>query len=286
MSLLAKMKGGAPAPPSSSVAGALPAPLRQSSIKTYLKCPRQYWYTTVQGMRTPQGAAAAAGTAMHSVAEHFDRRRITQGAGVPTRGEVDEMAQNMTRDLLNTQEVKFTEKIPTRDDVMQRARMFSRAWVDLVAPHINPAEVELRFDTEIAGIPVQGTIDVVDVHGHIHDYKTTGRRPNRDEVLGSPQVDMYLGARAAQGFTNVGMSFRYLVWSGQTKTRPEPVVSAVDIAVVGDRAERAPAMAEELVHDVAGLIASGYFPRKTEGWHCSQKACDFYDRCMSGKDRP
>ena len=43
--------------------------LRASSIRTYLRCPRQFWYVYVQGLRVPPGAAATAGTAMHRAAE-------------------------------------------------------------------------------------------------------------------------------------------------------------------------------------------------------------------------
>jgi len=54
-------------------------------------------------------------------------------------------------------------------------------YMDEVAPRIEPAAVETRVEGDIAGVRVQGWIDLLDVHGRIIDIKTSARRPSAIE---------------------------------------------------------------------------------------------------------
>jgi hypothetical protein len=47
-----------------------------------------------------------------------------------------------------------------------------------VAPSIHPRAVEAEVSGEIAGVKVTGRVDVLDVEGRIHDFKSSGRTPN------------------------------------------------------------------------------------------------------------
>jgi hypothetical protein len=51
-------------------------------------------------------------------------------------------------------------------------------YLDRVAPWIEPVGVELHVVGEIAGVRVQGWVDLLDVSGRIIDIKTSARKPN------------------------------------------------------------------------------------------------------------
>ena len=51
-------------------------------------------------------------------------------------------------------------------------------YMDQVAPMIQPAAVELDVQGMIAGVPVRGRIDLMDVEGRLVDIKTASRRPS------------------------------------------------------------------------------------------------------------
>jgi len=51
-------------------------------------------------------------------------------------------------------------------------------YMDEAAPLIEPAAVEMRVEGEIAGIRVQGWVDLLDTDGRIIDIKTAARRPS------------------------------------------------------------------------------------------------------------
>jgi len=64
-------------------------------------------------------------------------------------------------------------------------------YMDEVAPTIDPAAVEMRVEGEIAGVQVQGWVDLLDVSGRIIDIKTAARRPSAIEPDYRFQVATY-----------------------------------------------------------------------------------------------
>lgn len=254
--------------------------LRASSIRMFFRCPRQFWYVHVKGERMPTGAAAAAGTGMHRAAEQALIRRM-QGHGT-TADEAAEIARDEVQRVASKDEVDFgADGI---GPVTDRSVLLARKWTEHYLPAFKhaPLAVEETFYTQLGGVTVKGTIDVVEHDGHLTDWKTSGKLPSPNDVAANPQSEIYLASRER----NVGMSFRYLVYRTPTKRRTEPEVDVKDFAIVGSDAQRAPRLAEATVREVARALNADHFPRKREGWHCSIERCPFYARCMSGKDRP
>jgi hypothetical protein len=64
-------------------------------------------------------------------------------------------------------------------------------YLDEVAPLIEPAAVELRVEGEIAGVSVQGWVDLLDLSGRIIDIKTSARKPGYLEPEYRFQVATY-----------------------------------------------------------------------------------------------
>ena len=64
-------------------------------------------------------------------------------------------------------------------------------YMELQAPLIQPAAVEMRVEGRIGGIRVQGWIDLIDIDGQIIDIKTAARRPSAINVDHRFQIATY-----------------------------------------------------------------------------------------------
>src|SRR5208283_3864332 len=71
----------------------------------------------------------------------------------------------------------FREDESPRDLAKLGERLIAK-YMDELAPSIEPAAVEMDVQGEIAGVPVRGRIDLLDVEGRIVDFKTASRRPS------------------------------------------------------------------------------------------------------------
>ena len=151
-----------------------------------------------------------------------------------------------------------------------RAVRISRAWATEAAPMVMPQAVEQTFDVALSGIPVTGRMDVVTATTVV-DWKTSGKSPNPDDVLKAIQTSIY--ARA----TGKPLSFIYLV--NQVKA-----VKVKPIDIGQRQADEIARLAESTVGDVAEGMALGVWPRNRNGWHCSERWCGYYERCMAGRD--
>ena len=263
-------EGGAPAgAPSLSASGAvipgLVEHLSASSVGTYLRCPRRWWFKYVAKQPEGRDGGLIAGSAMHEVAEHVLTLRM-QGFDLLSPTEAEDLARGYVESM-------SAEAGLAREDIdfaSDRSARQTRVWATEVAPGIVPVAVEAKFDTTIEGIRVIGRLDLVDSDGICHDWKTKSRKPTEDEHMRSVQSEIY--ARVHGG----PIGYTYLI--DRPKLGTAEVVRRV-IQNEGDlRALRE--MADESVSDVARSIRSGAFPRRRDHHMCSQKWCPHFTECQ------
>jgi CRISPR/Cas system-associated exonuclease Cas4 (RecB family) len=256
--------------------------LSASSIAQYLRCPRQWWYVRVLGIKAPPDGGLISGSALHSAAEHGMRQKLATSLD-PNASEVADVARDNARKRIDEAQELVEETGPwphleeegmKPDSVVDKAARSAEAWAKEAAPNVEPVGVEEEFDAELGGVRVIGRLDVVEPNEGVRDWKTAGRTPSMADVAGQVATEVYATAKRGP------LTYTYLV---DTKTRGVEVVhvpiSPRDLAV-------ARALAPSTVSEVARAIAAGAFPRNRHGWHCSRRWCAFFDRCMSGRDRP
>lgn len=176
-----------------------------SQLKQYERCPHSWYLARVLKSWSRPAAWLPQGSAVHTVAEHIERRKL---AADP----LDlEQAQDLFRSEYANEVAKYTEVTPNFEywfksgpyggavDVERRYEIglgqvekFMR-WdeahpeeVIWVAPDGTPG-IELAFEIELDGIPVRGYIDAIVVAENgdliVRDYKT-GNSPGDDFQLG------------------------------------------------------------------------------------------------------
>lgn len=245
--------------------------LSASSINMYLRCPRQWWYRYVLDLRIPPDGGLVVGKGVHTAAEEGMKGKMISGEDPEPEASATLAAEAVAAECA-TGEVRYEEG-QTTGQLVDKASRIASAWAEKAAPKSDPGEVEATFEKQIAGVKVIGRLDVVDKDGLVRDWKTSGRKPVADDVVSSVQTEIYSHVR------DRGLIYHYLV-DGKTG------VAAHDVAVTGNTSARAARLAVATVSEVAHGISAEVFPRKRDGWHCSKRWCGYFERCMSGKDRP
>lgn len=239
-----------------------------SSIGMYQRCPRQWAYRYVLGLKVPPDGGLITGLGVHRAAEVGMLHKRDTGENPDPEMTATAAAEYVTEQVA-TGEVKLNDD-EHAGAITDKAARVSTAWATDAAPHVVPVEVEQQFDLEVAGIDVTGRMDVITAD-RVIDWKTAGKSPNADEHRQSVQTELYALA------TGKPLTYTFLV---DLKSG----VKVTDVDIDEADAARARRFATDTVAEVARGMALGVWPRSRKGWHCSQKWCGYYDRCMSGRD--
>lgn len=158
-----------------AVAQAAPAEiLSPTQVRCFTDCQVRWWFKYYLKYPDPPSARMALGRAIHAaLAANFTEKMETH-EDLPTLGVVA---------LFREAWVKESEQVEVRDDedpidLASYGVALVAKYMDEAAPRIEPAAVETRIEGQIAGVRVQGWVDILDIHGRIIDIKTSARRPN------------------------------------------------------------------------------------------------------------
>lgn len=151
--------------------------LRQSMISSYLQCPDKF-YDTYENGYIENTIYTKMGTAIHGVMEDY----YTEG----NQASVSELFNKWWANHGPEQPELFEEWKGLVDNYFQGLK-------DLAKPNI--IAIELEFKTEIAGIPVSGTIDRIDRINEntvmIVDYKSNQMPYTPEQLRNSTQFKFY-----------------------------------------------------------------------------------------------
>ena len=252
----------APAEASGPVKHELAAVLSPSQVRTWLTCQTRWWYRYGLGLSEPKTAALAIGSAVHAaIGENF-RQKIESKRDLPQTGVVA-----VFRDAWRAAagETQFqTGEDP--DELGAMGEALTVKYMDEAAPFVEPAAVELPVRGAIAGVAVQGVVDLLDVDGRIVDLKTSAKSPAGIDGHYRRQVATY--TQLAPGATGAARI------DTLTKTRTLKLVSqsfTVNGADLMDATVMYP-LAQE------GMRSGLYTPNRSS-YLCSRKHCPHWRRC-------
>lgn len=250
--------------------------LSHSAISTYLRCPRQFAYSYLEGLRRPPGIALLKGSAVDKAASHNLAQKIDSHSDLPSR-EVQEVAEDALRQDVDANggagEVDWGGKsYPVAIDsvvALTERHMLSHA------PLIQPAAVQLELERPIPGTgrTLLGYLDYVTETGIVGDVKTGSRKMGRDDADNDGQPTAYawlLGRPIQFEFVRVIDTGRYIS----------------DEIVTTSRGATDTAWFERQAQEVSGAIDAAAFPPNTQGWHCSPRFCGYWIRCRVSNSPP
>lgn len=150
--------------------------LRPSGISGFIRCPYQWYLTTLLGRRQKPAAATSAGTSVHAGAEYGYRQKIALGT-LPKKSEIIDVAISTWDDLNNGVDPLEFNDGESRDKYTDDIAEGLETYYDIVMTVTDPIAVERRYTVELDHPhfqAVSGTLDIVLEDG-IVDLKFTKR---------------------------------------------------------------------------------------------------------------
>lgn len=242
----------------------LGAVLSPSQIRTLMDCSARWWYKYGLQIPEPPNANLAIGNAVHAAIAYNFEQKIASGADRP----IAEVLEHLEEDwYVAIEDVEF------RDDedpaqLAGQARGLVELYLRDAAPAIQPAAVELKVEGAIAGVQVQGRLDILESNGRIRDLKTSSRKSAA--VTNEQRFQLATYVPFAAGSTGEVVIDQLVKTKAPQLVQLEHTVSRADIAATERMYPHAQAFAR----------AGNYMPNRTSTL-CSRKNCAYWSQCQT-----
>ena len=236
--------------------------LSPSQVNTFLSCPAKWYFRYAIGLREPATGTLALGTAFHSVLASNFQQKIETRQDLPAQ-EVEESFGEAFAIAAEDAEFREDEEPAA---LIETGRALVAKYMADAAPWIEPQAVELPVEGVIAGVRVQGIVDVLDMDGRIIDCKTAARRP------AGITPDYHLQLTTYSMITPGASGSCRLDTVTKTKT-VQLVQQSCEIGAEERRfAETLYPMAQEAMRD-------GIYPPRRSSPVCSRRYCGYWREC-------
>ena len=245
--------------------------LSYTQINMYLRCPRQYYFRYCENLILPPKTAMLQGRCVHKAQEHGFKKKLEAGRGYKTEECAEVFADEWSKALEEYEPI--FEEDETKYSVLDQGVALVRHYGKVVGRYIKPAmvEQEFRLSPWESGPHLVGYIDLVTSQKDLVDLKVSSRLPNADAIHKDLQLSVY-----GMGFSALTDSLpRSYRWHMLIRTKV-PRVAILKTT----RDESDFRVFENTAEEVAKGIGAQVFPRRTDGWHCSEKFCGYWPRCM------
>ncbi len=243
--------------------------LSYTQISTYLTCPQRYYFRYIEGIKVPMNAAVVFGRAFHAaLRQNYEQKVETREdlSVAQLRGAFDSAIAGLARGVTWGDDESPQALSDEGADLIER-------YMREIAPQIQPVLVEQRVEMTVAGIEFVAVLDLVDEQMRVIDHKTMSRAPAEDDVAKDLQLTTYAAAyRALFGSLPAGLVLQCAVRTKQPKF----------VSVTTVRTEAEINWWESLVESVDHAIRMGIWYPNPNGWHCSEKYCDYWRYCRGG----
>lgn len=184
--------------------------LSVTQLRMYLRCPLQYKFRYVDGLKIPPTSALCLGRSVHGALEDNYTQKLVTRQDLSITHLTDIFSDNWEQ---QAQEILFEEDEKPGKIKDQGIGML-RVYHHEVAPKVYPVYVEHGFELPIPGTDrtLKGYIDLVDEDGVIVDHKTTKRAMQERTVATDLQLTAYAFAyRGLEGRDEAGLRFDVMV---------------------------------------------------------------------------
>ena len=190
--------------------------LSVTQLKMYLRCPLQYFFRYVCGLKVPPTGDLTLGKTVHQSLDDNYRQKIKSHTDLPISDVTGLFSEHWDREAQTTEFQKDEKPGNIKDEGVSILNTYFK----YVAPTVQPVDVEREFliDTPTTTVPIKGYIDLVDDQGWIIDHKTTKRSYPDNSIAKDIQLTAYAMAyRALQGRNENGVRLDVMVRSKQPR---------------------------------------------------------------------
>jgi len=233
------------------------------------RCPQQWYFRYVEGIKSPPGFALLKGSAYHKALEINFSQKIVSGSDL-RKNELWEAFDSEFTQLLGSETIS-PEPFLTEGKVRDSGIAMLGAYYDSgVMKSIFPSKVE-----EELVVPIEGTdkslkaiIDLQTTDGRVIDHKTASKKWNDKKVEKDMQSTTYALALGTE------LDFEFHVVSGV-----QPVLDIYKVRRTRGHMEWWKRNIHGLLAEME-LVASGKFLPRPDNFLCSPDYCGYYKMCM------
>jgi hypothetical protein len=253
--------------------------LSASSVTTFLRCGRQWFFAYVAGVKAPPSLKAARGIAVHKAVEVDMTQKIGSREDVPVDVMLDAYDTSWTHEVAEGYRSDDLER--TNEDageIKDKGYELVKLYHETVAPTIQPTLVEAPIQYTINDQLWTGQIDLAeeveepwtgDRRIVVRDTKTTARRPDASQYTLN-MTGYAIGTRQMTGQIEMDTVLDYLVATKEPYYHPIRAGGPVTDGQIRQFAS--------IVADVRASIAAGRFvPNGLINGACSW--CGFKLQC-------
>lgn len=248
-----------------------------TQLNMFLRCPRQYEFRYIQGLKVPPSGAMVQGRVWHQTLERNYSQKIDSDSDLPL-GEMQEFFAARFDETLAGEEVAL-EPDEKPGKLKDEGTAIVAAHHAVIAPAVRPMLVEERFTVDLGGefpFDLVGIWDLVERDGTIVDNKSYKRTPSQEDLDKDLQFTAYaLGYRATRSLIEPGLRMDAVI-----KTK-NPKAVQLHTRRTNDDCR----WLLGLVEQVGKAIESGIFYPNPNGFLCSQRFCGYWDMCHGDSRR-
>jgi CRISPR/Cas system-associated exonuclease Cas4 (RecB family) len=227
-----------------------------------LSCPAKWYFRYALGLAEPPTGTLALGTAFHSVLAANFRQKIESKQDLPAPQLEESFSEAFT---MAAEDAEFREDDEPAALIETGCALVAKYMAD-AAPLIRPQAVELPVEGVIAGVRVQGIVDLLDMEGRIIDFKTAARRPAGI----TPEYRLQL------------TTYSMITPGSSGSCRLDTVTKTKTVELVQQSCEIGPEerrYAETLYPMVQEAMRDGIYPPRRAGPLCSRRHCGYWRVC-------
>jgi len=239
--------------------------LSVTQLKMFLRCPLQYKFRYIDGLKIPPPSYITLGKSVHSALEENFRQKIESHRDLPLEQLTDLFSDSWEKKASETLFEEDEKPGKIKDEGIGLVKVYHRE----VAPNIQPVYVEKGFGLLIDNIkyPLIGYIDLVDDNRCIIDHKTAKRSFPKDVVDKDLQLTAYAMAyRQMTGREESGVRFNVAVRTKEPKIQP----------LSSTRSQKDIYRFLRVLEHVSKAMETGIF-YPNEGYQCA--ACGYREQC-------
>jgi putative RecB family exonuclease len=234
-------------------------------MKMYLRCPLQYKFRYIDGLKIPPVSALTLGKSIHSALETNYKQKIGTKTDLSTEQVLDLFSDKWETEVKETVFEEGEKPGVVKDDGIKLVSAYHKQ----VSPTIEPKLVEKDFELSFENVDytLKGYIDLIDAKDVIIDHKTTKRSMSQEDVGTDLQLSCYaLAYRSVLGGQEKELRFDVMV---RTKT---PKIQQI----VTTRTQEDINRFLKILGHITKAIKSGiYYPNKN--YFCS--ICGYNELC-------
>jgi hypothetical protein len=248
----------------------------------FRKCPRQYFFRYIEGLKIPPKSAMFKGTCFHEYTEHEFTQKADTGNDIPMDEATDLFVEKFDEGKGG---VDWKDDKP--EEVKGKGLKMVEAFHSEKAPGIMPRskkdlerKIFIEFEEDVPSILMY--LDMIDIDNVLRDTKTTGKAPGAEDTSQSSQLTVYsMAVRTEEPETfpedqpvHVQHDYVYQTPSGNVQLIEQRDVRTQDHinAFLDDY--------QNVTKQIDFCSTNDVWPQAPDvAWWCSPSACGYWDKC-------